>query len=340
MRSTRLSLFAATVALGATHVAAAQSAPPAPPAAATAVATAASKASPELKAFAAVYVAVSVVHDSVGAQLAQSRNKTPQAQKALQDSMRVQVAAVLRKAGLTDSAYQSRRFQISTDSSARRVFDAVVAQLTGAPPPGQVVAVATGPVVAVPAGPVGTHIGHVVNSFMDTPDKAGLLPMAMTEARVAQQHAVLGIRNPDNLDGLKLHAGHVINALNPTIVTAGPGKGYGVVRATTGIAAHIELAAKADGAGANVLLNAPRVATAARSTLARAEQIIKLAQQVQAATDAKSAAALMGEMVSLCGQLLAGTDANHDGKITWEGTEGGLQQALDAVTAALVPDKK
>ena len=79
---------------------------------------------------------------------------------------------------------------------------------------------------------------------------------------------------------------------------------------------------------------------AARSTLARAEQIIKLAQQVQAATDAKSAAALMGEMVSLCGQLLGGSDANHDGKITWEGTEGGLQQALDAVTAALVPDKK
>ena len=336
MRSTRLRVLAALVGAGAPAVvASAQSAPPTPPAP-----TAAAQASPEIKAFAAVFVAVSVVHDSVGVLLAQSRNKTPQAQRALQDTMRMRVADVLKKAGMTDSAYLSKRFVISTDSSTRRVFDAVVAQLTGAPTPGQVVAAAATPAIAVPAGPVGTHLGHVVNSFMDTPDKAGLLPMALIEARIAQQHAVLGIRNPDNLDGLKLHAGHVINALNPTLVTAGPGKGYGVIRAATGAAAHVELAAKSAGAGQNVLLNAPRVATAARSTVTRAEQIIKLAQQVQAATDAKTAAAFMSEMVSLCGQLLAGSDVNHDGKVGWDGGEGGLQQAQESVTAALVPDKK
>ena len=39
---------------------------------------------------------------------------------------------------------------------------------------------------------------------------------AMAEARVAVQHAGLAARNPANLDAMKLHAGHVINAVDPT----------------------------------------------------------------------------------------------------------------------------
>ncbi len=334
MLSARIALTAACFALGAPALTVAQSASPVatPPAKA---ASAASLASPEIKAFAAVHVAIATVHDSIDAQLAQSRNKTVQMQTQLQEKMRTLIAETLRKSGMTDAEFQKKRYLISTDTLARKSFDAVVAELTGAPTPGQVVVVAGPPLVAVPAGPAGVHLGHIVNSFMETPDKAGLLPMAMTEARIAIQHATLGLRAPGNLDMMKLHAGHVINALNPTIVTAGPGRGYGVIRAATGVATHAELAAKSEGAGPNVLVQAPRVATAARSTVARAEQIIKLAQQVQAATDANAAATLMGEMVSLCGQLVAGADLNSDGRISWDGGEGGLQQAQESVTLAL-----
>ena len=35
------------------------------------------------------------------------------------------------------------------------------------------------------------------------------------------QHAGLAVKNPDNLDAIKLHAGHVIHALDPAVETRG-----------------------------------------------------------------------------------------------------------------------
>src|SRR5206468_6787 len=159
-------------------------------------------------------------------------------------------------------------------------FDSVVAVLTGAPLPGQLAAAPPSrtSVTNLPAGAVGTHIGHVMNAFSDTPKGQGLLAVAEEDAGVAAQHASLAARSPTNLDAMKLHAGHVINALDPTIVTAGPGSGYGVKKAATGVAMHIELAAKAPGASANVQMHATHVATAARNTVTRADQLIALAK--------------------------------------------------------------
>jgi hypothetical protein len=190
-------------------------------------------------------------------------------------------------------------------------------------------------VVAVPAGPVGVHLGHIVNSFADTPDKMGFLPLAMAEARTAVQHAELGMRNPANLEALKLHAGHVIHALDPSVVSTGPAKGYGLKRAAAGIAEHAELAAKVEGASQAVGIHAPHVASAARATGARADQAIALARQIREATAAEAAAALMGQLVSLCNQLIAGVDANADGRITYDAREGGLQQAQEHVNFML-----
>jgi len=137
---------------------------------------------------------------------------------------------------------------------------------------------------------------------------------------------------------MKLHAGHVINALDPTIVTAGPGSGYGLKKATTGVITHIELAAKAPGASANVGIHANHVATAARNTLARADQIIALAKQVQASTDAAAAAALINQIVPLAQQLMAGADTNGDGRVSWE--EGGLQTAEEHVKLLVASEPK
>jgi hypothetical protein len=88
-----------------------------------------------------------------------------------------------------------------------------------------------------------------------------------------------------------------------------------------------------------VITHANHVATAARSAVDRADQIIALAQKVQASTSAAEAAALISQMVPLSDQLIKGVDANADGKITWEKGEGGLQQAQEHVTLMLAGEK-
>lgn len=276
----------------------------------------------DIAALARAQVAINVARDSMNAKLAKAGNKTAKAQRQLQDTLRAQIAEILHHGGLTDQEFRRRTYLVSTDSATRRIFDSVVVVLTGAPLPGQV---ARGMQVPVPPGPVGTHIGHVVNGFSDTPNGQGLLPTTMGEARIAAQHAALAVRQPDNLNYMKTHAGHVIHALDPSVLAAGPGLGYGLKKAAAAVAAHVELAAAAQGASQQITTHARHVAISARNTVARAEQLLALAQKAQAATTAPEAAALVSQMASLAEQLMAGSDANSDGRITWEQGEGGLE---------------
>ena len=300
--------------------------------ASTATSTSVPLARDEIAQLARVQVAITVAHDSINARLARSGNKTAKAQTQLQDTLRAQIAEILHHGGLTDAEYRKRTYFVSTDTAARRLFDSVVVALTGAPLPGQLV---RGPQVPVPAGPAGMHIGHIVNEFRDTPNSQGLLTTAMAEARVAVQHAALAARQPTNLDYMKTHAGHVIHALDPTVVTAGPGLGYGLKKAATLVATHIELAAMSEGASPSVSTHSKHIAVAARNTALRADQLLALAQKVQASTSAPEAAALVSQMASLADQLIAGADANGDGRVTWEQGEGGLQQVDEHIKLML-----
>lgn len=292
----------------------------------------------ELVAFAKIQVAISQARDSTQAQLAQAGNKKGETLTLLREKLQTRIEEILHHSGMSEADYERKTYIVSSDVETRKAFDAIVAEITGTPTPGQVAAAA--PRVPVPAGPVGTHIGHVVNGFNDTPNGQGLLPVAIAEARVAAQHAALAARAPSNLAGLKTHIGHVLNALDPTIVAAGPGQGYGARKAALGVATHIELAAKTQGASQNVITHANHVATAARSVVQRVDSIIVLAKQVQAATEAAPAAALVNQIVSLTEQLIAGADANGDGRITWEAGEGGLQQAEQHVNLMLAAETK
>ena len=338
--SVRHALVVAAVVVAGPALAAAQATSAAPPAATGSISR------EELTAFAKVHLAVAQARDSIQLQLAQPGNKKPEAQRQLQDKLHAQVADILHHAGMTEQEFDRKTYLVSTDAEARQTFDAVIAQLTGQPTPGQVMATAAtarpaaSAAVSVPAGPAGVHIGHVVNGFSDTPHGQGLLPTAMAEARIAIQHAGLAARNTASLDAMKLHAAHVINALDPTVVATGPGLGYGVKKAATGVATHIELAAKAQGASANVVSHSVHIATSARNTVQRADQIVALAKQIQAATTAGDAAALVSQMVSQCDQLMAGADANGDGRITWEAGEGGLQQVQQHVNLMLAAEPK
>jgi hypothetical protein len=287
----------------------------------------------DIVAFAKLSLSVAQVRDSIQKQLAQPRNKTPQAQQQLREQLASGIEQVLHHAGMSDEEFRHKTYVVSTDSAARAVFDETIAKMTGAPLPGQLAAAPLA--VAVPAGPVGVHIGHVMNGFTDTPRGLGLLPTAMEEARVAAVHAGLAARDLENLGAMKLHAGHVINAVDPTVVTAGPGLGYGVKRAALGIASHMDLAAKTPGAPDDVVMHSNHVATSARNTVQRADAIVALAKRIQAATAASEASALVSQLVSLTNELMLGKDADADGKVTWKDGEGGLQQCDEHVRLML-----
>jgi hypothetical protein len=288
----------------------------------------------EVAAVARAHVAITAARDSNNVLRAKSGNKTEQAQQQLYNQLRAQIDDILRHVGLTDTEYQRRSFLVSSDTASRRVFDSVVVVVTGAPLPGYAARAA---ILPVPPGPAGVHIGHVVNSFNETPTLQGLLPAAMAEARIAVTHAGLAGRQPTNLEYMKTHAGHVIHALDPKVIPMGPGLGYGVTKGAAGAATHIDLAAAAQGASPAVVMHAKHIATAARSVAERAGAALTIAQKVMAATTAAEAAALVSQLTSAVEQLIAGVDLNGDGRITWEQGEGGLQQAEEHVKLMLAP---
>ena len=288
----------------------------------------------EVTAVARAHVAITAARDSNNVLRAKSGNKKEEAQQQLQNQLRAEIDEILRHVGLTDTEYQRRSFIVSSDTASRRIFDSVVVAVTGAPLPGYAARAA---ILAVPSGPAGVHIGHVVNSFNETPTLQGLLPAAIAEARIAITHAGLAGRQPGNLDYMKLHAGHVIHALDPKLIATGPGLGYGVTKGAAGVATHIDLAAAAPGASPAVVMHSKHIATAARSVVERAGVALAIAQKIQVATTAAEAAALVSQLTSAVEQLIAGVDANGDGRITWEQGEGGLQQAEEHVKLMLGP---
>lgn len=171
------------------------------------------------------------------------------------------------------------------------------------------------------------HMGHVTTSWGDTPGKAGLLPTAIAEARIAATHADLAAKQPRNLAWMKMHTRHVLHAIDPTLEPKGPGKGYGVIKASTGVVKHVGFAAASKGASKNVKTHAVHVAASAQNTVDRARQIVRVAKAILATKSTRRAARLVKRQQALAHQLVDGLDANRDGKVTWVKGEGGLMQA-------------
>ncbi|HUQ81042.1 MAG TPA: hypothetical protein VM076_07895 [Gemmatimonadaceae bacterium] len=292
----------------------------------------------EIQAFAKLTTAIAEAHAASQKQLAQSRNKTLQAQTQIRDQVEAQVKDLMQRAGVSEQDYRRKTYIVSTDSTVRAAYDMAVAKLTGAPLPGRVDA-ATSTGVKVPDGPVGQHIAHITNAFTDTPNGQGLLTIALSEAGTAMTHAALAGRDPNNLAAIKLHVGHVLNALDPTTVTTGPGLGYGVKRASLGVATHAELAAKAQGASTGAVTHAGHVASSARNSAQRVDQAVALAQRILATTVAADAAGLLSQLTSLTNEIVAGKDLNSDGRVSGTDAEGGLQQCAEHVTLLLAADR-
>ncbi len=65
------------------------------------------------------------------------------------------------------------------------------------------------------------HMDHVLKSWKDTPDQKGLLGTSQAEAAIALQHIGFALSKPGDLGNIKLHAAHVINALDPSVIAKG-----------------------------------------------------------------------------------------------------------------------
>ncbi|HHS82234.1 MAG TPA: hypothetical protein ENJ68_01825 [Devosia sp.] len=176
------------------------------------------------------------------------------------------------------------------------------------------------------------HMGHVATAWSDTPDQMGFLPTAIAEAQTALVHANLAAQKPDNLEWMKTHALHVLNAIDPAMAEKGPGLGYGVKAAAAGVLKHIGLAAASDDASENVKTHARHVAATAQNTLDRVAEMETLITTIEGASSADEAAPAVAALQALAQQLLDGADANGDGAITWVPGEGGLNNTQKHMT--------
>jgi hypothetical protein len=153
------------------------------------------------------------------------------------------------------------------------------------------------------------------------------LPTAVAEAELAQRHAALAAGDTSNLEAMKLHAGHVLHAVDPTVVSSGPGLGFGLKQAAEGAIQHLRMAEDTEGASTAVKARARSVRWAMMNVLDRANEIVELGNRIQAATTAAEAAELVPELTELTDAVIEGVDANNDGGIGYRRGEGGLEVA-------------
>jgi hypothetical protein len=172
-----------------------------------------------------------------------------------------------------------------------------------------------------------THVGHVADAFQGTPEGRGLLPTAIAEAEIAQRHAALAAGDTTNLETIKLHVGHVLHAVDPTVVTSGPGLGYGLKQAAEAAVRHLRMAEDTQGASTAVRARARSVRWATMNVVDRANEIIELGNRIRAATTASEAAGMLSDLTELTDAVIEGVDANNDGGIGFRRGEGGLEVA-------------
>ncbi|MSO30278.1 MAG: hypothetical protein EXQ48_04935 [Acidobacteria bacterium] len=150
---------------------------------------------------------------------------------------------------------------------------------------------------------VHAHIGHVMTAWRDTPGTVGFLTAALSDARVAAAHALLTSKAPDNLADMKLHAGHVLHALEPTLEATGPASGYGTKKAAAGALQHVGFAAGVEGASLSVKGHATVVSAKLNDTMATIDRAIAAAQKVRATASVGEASAVSGELLALTTQI-------------------------------------
>jgi hypothetical protein len=145
---------------------------------------------------------------------------------------------------------------------------------------------------------VHAHIGHVMTAWRETPGTVGLLTIALSDTRIAAAHALL-LAKSSSLDDMKLHAGHVVHALDPARAATGPASGFGAKRAATGAVQHVGFAAAVDNASATVKSHASAVTATLTEAIAAMDRGIAAAESIRAAGSPADAAAAGRDLQSI-----------------------------------------
>lgn len=178
------------------------------------------------------------------------------------------------------------------------------------------------------AGPMSlAHIGHVRNQWADTPRQVGLLTIAREEAAVVRSHAQLAVQKTELADWVKMHAVHIKHALKPE-GEKGPGKNYGLIKAVAGIQKHTQLAMAQEDRSAAVEFYGEQIVASTESINMRLEQMHNLIMEILAAPRTEDLSMQAHTLALLADQILMGEDLNHDGEVSWQNNESGLNQVL------------
>jgi len=151
----------------------------------------------------------------------------------------------------------------------------------------------------IEAIPAHLHLGHIMTNWRDTPSNVGFLIAAVSDGKVAAIHGDLAAKSAPDLEAMKLHAGHVLNALDSSLEPKGPGSGYGVKKAASGAVQHLELAVQAEGVTANIKTHAAQVSAALNNVLKWTDQAVNMAQKIRQSTSASEAAPLVNDLAAL-----------------------------------------
>lgn len=149
---------------------------------------------------------------------------------------------------------------------------------------------------------VHAHIGHVMIAWRDTPGQVGLLTIAQSDTRVAAAHSLL-LSKATTLEEMKVHAGHVLHAFDPSIEATGPASGYGAKRAATGAIQHVGFTAAVDNASATVKEHAAKTNATLTNAMAAIDRGIAAAQKIRAAASAADAAPAVREVQSIVEEI-------------------------------------
>lgn len=140
------------------------------------------------------------------------------------------------------------------------------------------------------------HVGHAITSWTDTPGNRGLFDVAQAEAAVAAEHAGYAVEGARDPAAVRLHLGHVLHAADPAKEPAGPGTGYGLLRAIEGCVAHLGYANEVRDAGANLRAGLPKVLAVLQPLQHEARAVAALAAEGRRSTDVAQAAAFAQEV--------------------------------------------
>ena len=154
---------------------------------------------------------------------------------------------------------------------------------------------------------VHAHIGHVMIAWRDTPGQVGLLTIAQSDMRIAAAHSLL-LAKSTTLDDIKLHAGHVLHALDPTAETAGPASGYGAKKAAAGAIQHVGFTAAVDNASAAVKAQASTVTATLTAAMAAIDRGVAAAQKIRSAASPADAAASARELQPVIEEVTRGLE--------------------------------